>query len=247
MDLLTGALPDVWVVFPLARERQPFQRCLGTSAGEPLRRLGVTPLLLGMGQQAARRFGARLSILPAAVRPRLVVIAGVAGALDPSLGVGDIVVAAELRVESGGPLSPFSPSVGGECRTGTLLSLDRVLVTAAEKRAAADRHDALAVEMETAGVAAGADGAGIPWVAVRAISDRADESLPLDFNRLRTADGDLPVGRVARAALRHPASIPGLLRLGRNTDRAAASLAAFLCGWLPTAVAALPPGGRHGD
>jgi hypothetical protein len=86
--------------------------------------------------------------------------------------------------------------------------------------------------METAAAARVCEARGIPWAAVRAISDTADEALPLDFNRLRDPDGGLATSRVALAALARPASIPGLLRLGRHTGLASQALAEYLAGWL---------------
>ena len=86
--------------------------------------------------------------------------------------------------------------------------------------------------METEAAARVAQAQGVPWAAIRSISDRAAESLPLDFNRLRGPDGDLSMIRVALAALARPTSIPGLLRLGQNTAVAAENLARFLRDWL---------------
>lgn len=175
--------------------------------------------------------------------PDLMIMAGVAGALAPEAAVGDVVLADRIVTPSG-ELIPNLVPVPGETtarsvRTGALLCADRVLVTAAEKKAAyspnAQRpmpNAPLAVEMETAGLAHVAMEHRIPWAAVRAISDSADESLPLDFNRLRSADGDLPTSRVALAAITHPWAIPGLIRLGKNTTEAADALAGFLHTWI---------------
>lgn len=166
---------------------------------------------------------------------------GVAGALTEDLAVGD-VIAANAVYTPDEALTPSAVPAGAlrPYRTGALLSLDRVLVTADEKRDARqptpDGVSPLAVEMETAAVARVAIENGVPWAAVRAVSDTAMESLPLDFNRLRTTDGDLPVSRVALAAIINPRSIPGLIRLGGNTAAASRSLAAFLAEWLAAGI-----------
>jgi adenosylhomocysteine nucleosidase len=209
-------------------------------------------LLVAGGVGAERAARAAESILQA-WKPDLLTIAGVAGALSPSLKVGDVVIANAVYT-AGDPLRPsvIPAALHRPTQTGPLLCLDRVLVTAGEKHAAFappehptpnTQHPTLntqhptpplAVEMETAAAARVAEAHGVPWAAVRAISDTAGESLPLDFNRLRDADGDLRTSRVALAALARPGSIPGLLRLGRNTGIAAEALACFLDHWLAT-------------
>ena len=183
----------------------------------------------GMGAQRAA-IAAR-TILNA-WKPDLLLIAGVAGALAPELRVGDVVAAREVvtpRKEMTAPRVLPAPF------TGRLLSLDQVLVSATEKQEAWAHYGEprlLAVEMETSAAAAVAEKQGVAWAALRAISDTAGEGLPLDFNRLRSRDGDLPTSRVALAAIRQPASIPGLIRLGGNTNRAAEALAAVIERWL---------------
>lgn len=188
-------------------------------------------------------------------RPDVLIMAGVAGALDPDLAVGEVLVADWVAVEALG-VAPLVSTLGATVAFATvrrrmILSLDRVVVSARDKRAlralrfpvdesgqtATPRTDEgfcspAAVDMETAAVARLCNSRGVDWGAVRAISDTASESLPLDFNALRMADGDLPLARVAAAALRRPSSIPGLLRLGRNTSVAATALANVIEEWI---------------
>ena len=70
--------------------------------------------------------------------------------------------------------------------------------------------------------------AGVECVTLRAISDTADEDLPLDFNALMTAEEKLSPLKLALAVLKAPQKIPALLRLGRNSATAAARLAEVL-------------------
>lgn len=233
------------ILFAVPQESAPLARLLrvesiaAPSLGLPaaLRASGDRQVLLATGGMGGKRAAAAATAILRNWRPDLLVMAGVAGALAADLSVADVISADtvltpdEVLTPSVVPASALRPS-----RTGALLSLNRVLVTANEKRDAcqpmSDGVTPLAVEMETAAVARVAMQHGVPWAAVRAVSDTAAESLPLDFNRLRTADGDLPVSRVALAAVIIPRSIPGLIRLGGNTSAAAKSLAAFLAEWL---------------
>jgi adenosylhomocysteine nucleosidase len=130
-----------------------------------------------------------------------IISTGFCGALDESLRVGDIVV--------------------GE----RILCVDRVAVTADEKRTLREKTGAVAVEMESAAAAAKAVEWGVPFRLIRAVSDEAGEDLPLDFNLYRDAEGRFSRARIAIAALEWPFKrIPGLLRLDRNTKIAARSL-----------------------
>lgn len=205
-----------------------------------LKQAEVRMLAGGIGRSAAAR-GADLLLREWI--PDLLVVAGVAGALSPTVQVGDVIVADPVLGEAGMvlPVPVHLPVPEGgphKVRRGPLLSLDRVLVTAAEKRSAyahATYHPhppPLAVEMETAAAARVAQGKGVPWAAVRAISDSASEELPLDFNALRLPSGDLPTSKVALAAFGNPGAIPALMRLGRNTKLASEALADYLYGVL---------------
>ncbi|NML17642.1 5'-methylthioadenosine/adenosylhomocysteine nucleosidase [Azohydromonas caseinilytica] len=67
---------------------------------------------------------------------------------------------------------------------GLILSGDRFVSSAAEARALqADHPAALAVEMEGAALAQVAHDFGVPCAVMRTISDRADDSAHVDFNR----------------------------------------------------------------
>jgi adenosylhomocysteine nucleosidase len=145
-----------------------------------------------------------------------IVSTGFCGALDPGLNVGDIVVSGD------GVASPRS-FVRGE-----ILSLDRVAVTAAEKRDLRERTGAIAIEMESAAVAAKAREWGVPFRCIKAVSDTAAEDMPLDFNLYRDSAGRFSRSRIALAAMRRPfTAIPALLRLDRNCRRAAEKLGEF--------------------
>jgi hypothetical protein len=74
-------------------------------------------------------------------------------------------------------------------------------------------------------------------VAIRAISDTVDDSLPIDMNRIMAADGSVSVPRVIGEVAKKPQSIPGLVRLGRNSRSAAENLARFLNSYVAALVA----------
>ncbi|HEV2689907.1 MAG TPA: hypothetical protein VGV35_15215, partial [Bryobacteraceae bacterium] len=122
---------------------------------------------------------------------------GFCGGLDPALQPCDIFVATEIltvsdtqpsRDRKGACTPPKLSNTPGAVKTGSLLSIDRVASTIAEK-SELRRTGASAIEMEAAGVAAKAVEWNVPFFCIRVVTDTANESFPLDFNRLRDADG----------------------------------------------------------
>ena len=139
-----------------------------------------------------------------------IVFTGVAGGLAPGVKVGDVVVADcflqhDLDASPLFPrhevplygLSRFSADPALSARLvdavrralpqaplhrGLLVSGDRFVSTTAESRALqAALPDALAVEMEGAAIAQVCHDYGIPFAAVRTVSDRADDEAHGDF------------------------------------------------------------------
>ena len=145
-----------------------------------------------------------------------VVSTGYCGALDESLGVGDIVTGAAMGRPGGLPY-----------HTGSIRTVDHVVSTAAEK-AALRATGAIAVEMEAAGVAARAAALGMPFYCIKSVTDLAGETLANDFNAALRPDGHFDTMIILREALRHPSErVPELLRLRNRCARAARALGDF--------------------
>jgi 4-hydroxy-3-methylbut-2-enyl diphosphate reductase len=129
----------------------------------------------GMGPARVRAW------LPDALasRPDAVVVAGVAGGLDPSLRPGDIVVASEVRgphrrtvLRSGAPLVAELRRLGLRVRSGPMLSRE-TLIGGADEREQLAETGALAADMESADIAAAFTDQHIPVAVVRVIVDTA--------------------------------------------------------------------------
>ncbi|MBT0772926.1 5'-methylthioadenosine/S-adenosylhomocysteine nucleosidase [Kineosporia sp. J2-2] len=166
-----------------------------------------TALLAQTGQGNA---GASLTAQQAIARftPAIVIFSGIAGALQPHLELGDVVVAEQITAFGGGlseddgfwarPRSwqvPHAeqqfardlaedavwketrPAYAGRVMVGHIASGEVVLNSRTSdiaQRLLQHHNDALAVEMEGAGVARAAHSNSVPFMVVRAISDRAD-------------------------------------------------------------------------
>ncbi len=177
---------------------------------------GWRVVVSGPGFRAARR-ALEKEILQE--RPRLVLSVGTCGALDPALRVGDVRVVRRVESELG--------SFGGielQGESAVLWSQDRVAVTAADKRALFERG-AQIVDMEAAALAEVCGREGIEFGCLKAVSDGAEEDLPLDFNLYRDEAGGFHTARIAIAGIM---KITNLLRLRRQSLVAVEQLGAAL-------------------
>jgi 4-hydroxy-3-methylbut-2-enyl diphosphate reductase len=131
---------------------------------------GTRVLRTGMGPaRSVARTRARLDGASA------VLVAGVAGALDAALRPGDLVVADELRGEGTTIASPSAPLLAAALRRrGLTVHVGPVLTRSSFARGQRADPDALAVDMESAAIAAAA---GVPAAAVRAIVDTPSQPL----------------------------------------------------------------------
>lgn len=185
----------------------------------------VSILVSGMGKANAER---AVNIALTNRRPALVLTCGFAGGLNPSLRTGDVVFESDAafafafaaRLRAAGAAQAKFHCAG------------RVATTREEKALLRESTGADAVEMESSIIRARCHERGIPCATVRVISDAANENLPLDFNRLMTADHKISPARLAAVLMRNPGTIPKLIRLQRNTAFAASRLSEVLTAFL---------------
>jgi adenosylhomocysteine nucleosidase len=180
---------------------------------------GAEPLAGGIGAAAAGRAAERLLADP----PEALLSVGFCGALDPGLRVGDLVAAECVVEEASGEVFAADPRLlaAAPGRRGTLVTARNLVRTPADRA----RLDGLACDLESAAAARVAAGAGIPFLALRAVSDETRHILP-DFDRLTDAAGRLrPWAALCHVVIR-PWELARLLRLWPASRRAGRALAA---------------------
>jgi adenosylhomocysteine nucleosidase len=203
-------------------------------------RLGAATLLIartGEGPALARQTAESLL---ESFSPGLLLSLGVAGGLSPELEPGDLVVARSV-LGGGGEAAGPDPAWLDRALSrpgviaGTLLSTERILRSAESKRrarASIVESGAAVVDLEAATLAEAAARRGVPFLAARAVSDGAQEDLPLDFESCRDEEGRIRRWKVVGRALAHPRSISRLAELRRRVAEGAERLAAFTAGLL---------------
>jgi 4-hydroxy-3-methylbut-2-enyl diphosphate reductase len=150
----------------------------------------LAPLRVEAWALGARRTG--MGVRTFGAEGGAVVIAGLCGAVDPSLRPGDLVVASEVRGD-GAPvacLTDLAEALGA--RVGPIVSLDHVAGPAERARLG----DALAVDMESYWLAQNAGDR--PVAVVRAVVDRAGRRLLDPRTPAAGIAGLLALRRVAR-------------------------------------------------
>jgi adenosylhomocysteine nucleosidase len=148
---------------------------------------------------------------------RLIMI-GVAGGLKGT-SIGDVIVPETvIDYKTGKAVHP--EPLGNHRAVGTLMTTDG-LFDDPELFAAFEADGVVALDMETAAVGAVCEAYNVPWSVFRAISDRPSDGL-VDHAvfKLAKPDGTPDFGAVTRYVLPRPWKVPGLLKLGRDLNRA---------------------------
>jgi adenosylhomocysteine nucleosidase len=165
---------------------------------------------------------------------RGVISFGVAGGLDPSLKSGDVVVADEVMAGENRWLAGFALNddligkltvgLGRRVVRGGLAGVEDVVVAQASKAALRDETGAAAVDMESHIAAAYAVEAGLPFAALRVISDPASRALPALARNAIKPNGDIDLGMILRGVVRNPRTLRALVSTGIDFNRALRSL-----------------------
>ncbi len=204
--------PAILVCFAVEEEAKPFRKLVRDHSN-------VRILVTGIGQANARQ------ATEAAFKddaPGSVLTCGFAGGLNPNWPRGTVLYSATKDF-------PHSDRLGeAGADAGTFHCEERVLITTAEKQNAREATGADAVEMESGTIWKICETIDVPCATVRVISDAADETLPLDFNRLLNSENKISHAALAKALLKCPGSIPGLIRFQRNITECADRLGTVL-------------------
>jgi adenosylhomocysteine nucleosidase len=230
---------DVGLVCALALEVDAFfERCesVRSYTGGPFRFRGgrwkgirIVAVEAGIGRVRATR---AVQALVDAHTPRWVVSCGFSGGLQPGLQVGDVVVGQQI-------VHPAEPAVaidfaaspegqGAGWRAGTVLTVDEIVRSAAQKQQLGEQWQALAVDMESHAVASWCKAHHQLCLVARVISDDCQSDLPPEVLTVTGETGAVRFGAVLGALWKRPTCVNDLLSLRERAQLASEKLAEFL-------------------
>jgi adenosylhomocysteine nucleosidase len=223
---------------------------LGAGDGASAGRIDSRPVLIvtGLVQEARIAAGPGMAVICSSSDPqqlralltvfdpttiRGVISFGVAGGLDPTLKSGDVVVATEVmagdaRWLAGLTLNEYLiASVGLAGRRivrGRLAGAEEVVAGSHVKAALHSETGAAAVDMESHIAADYAAKAGLPFAALRVVSDPAHRALPSLAMAAIKPNGDIDLRKIMRSVVRNPMTLRDLVSTGIDFSRALKSL-----------------------
>jgi adenosylhomocysteine nucleosidase len=185
----------------------------------------------GMGSANAE---AALQFIFESFDPDIVLFAGFGGALYSGAGIGDLVWATSVMNFPGGistPLAIPDPTRIAEKLSARIRLLKGNMVTLPHRIEKKEITEILppalpyaVCDMETYAAAKFSLGKDVPFFAIRAVTDTADEEIPPELFAVTDDFGKYELARALGTILSRPHLIPHVIRLGRNSETAAALL-----------------------
>jgi adenosylhomocysteine nucleosidase len=239
---LIAAMPDE--VRPLLKKVGSYDKSV--LDGFPLYRFSVAGrrCLLIESRIGTKRAERATQALIASEHPEVIISFGFGGAVRSGMAVGDLAIARSIRLHQGrypdareGIVLPVAAKVrqtleavcdqrGCAIREGDFLTSEIILN---KKELAGDLPQDVVnpvLDMETWAVALVAAREKIPLLAIRAVSDAADEELGFSIGEFTDSDMNMRISKILSTIARKPGIIPQLIRLARNSRMAGRNLAA---------------------
>jgi adenosylhomocysteine nucleosidase len=197
----------------------------------------VLLVITGMGRERAER---ATKMVLKSNQLTLLVSLGFAGALNPELAAGDIILCSGVHYGDGNDnnmtyyihssdkemytlLCRTLESESVNFRTGEVVSVLQPIQTAEERAELRDQFNAEIVDMESYWIASIAAQRQVPFLALRAVSDTVDDIFP-PIEQIVDIEGNLLPRKAALHFLSHPWHLTMLFGLYRNSVKAGKNL-----------------------
>ena len=157
-------------------------------------------------------------------------VSGVSGGLDPVLEPGGLILADSI-IQQNADGSQQIWEVNAKfvetsyraliakrisAHRGHIITVEKPVLSAGEKKVLFTKTNALAVDMESAAVAAAASKAGVPFFALRSVCDAATCSIPMEVFQCLNQAGQIRLLHLFRMLLQKPSLLSDLLRMKRD-------------------------------
>ncbi len=212
----------------LRRELKALKPSRGANVPVEFHLVGIGPKRAGASMAAALSNGKR--------RPQGVLMLGVAGAVEPGMETGEMILADSYVLDSGDEAArniapdPAMLEVAGAAAAtarmpvnrGNSLTVNHLIAEGWERQQLREKYGVASVNMEDHAVAAAARDVGTPFLSVRVILDTAEQRLPgylPGLSRSRNA--------ILTEVLMRPWRIPTLRRLKSQMELCQAVLTRF--------------------
>ncbi|HET6513787.1 MAG TPA: hypothetical protein VFG09_01390 [Thermodesulfovibrionales bacterium] len=190
----------------------------------------ITLILTGMGSRSAEK---ALAYVVEKYVPEIILSAGFGGALYDGARIGEIIVASKvlslddraadvLELRNGDVIEKLSRNLS--VREGSIVTIEKWKQKSEIRKVIAGEFPLPVCDMETFGIAKLSLEKNLPFFAVRSITDRSDEEVPLDLLNVSDDSGRYSLRRAIKLLLFKPRLIPGSIKLGIHAHIAGRSL-----------------------
>lgn len=158
---------------------------------------------------------------------------GIAGGLKTDLNPGDLIIASSVVSPEGQAFETSKPwrervldNLGEEeaAVMATIAGSGTVVATPEDKSKLAEKWSAALVDMESHAIAAAAEDAGVPFMAIRAVADPVGRSIPSWVLGHVSENGTPEYGAILARLAMHPWDLPKLVRLKSDSESAIRTL-----------------------
>ncbi len=248
MDQVINSMESIGIIAATPQERQACLRfieqskhcALGPFHCQRFQLLDRDCWLLTSGMGLKRAAQAACTLIEA-IRPQLLISVGVAGAVNTTLEIGDVVASRDtcyLNKGLPGPLKPLAhlseaawqaAAQALQPRRARLVSGTAVSTQGSQNiQPQPEQMTNPVLEMETWGIAQVTAEQAISLLSLRAISDGPRAPIPFNLEEMIDEQDNLRMGEIVKMILGQPRLLLQLLRMGRNTTKAAENAAIAL-------------------
>lgn len=176
------------------------------------------PFVFTVGGIGDRRAAAAALLVADAFKPDAILSIGFCGALRDDFETADLILGGTTTHPPAENLLDLARSAAPKARTGTVLTVPKVILGAEEKKSAATKTGAAVVDMEAEAVAKAARVRGVGFLSVKVVIDTPAEPLASSYTGCWT---------VLKEIVFHPGTITQMMYDSRRCKLAADRLRDF--------------------